>query len=171
MYYISCLSKNRDISASLHWPSETAFCRAASVTKGQYADDRTWLLILLITRHYCPTMQYKKKQNKCSSTSNKLWIVEWYQFEEEHVAFILMQMCLDWTVWTNLEGYLQLGCSLGVPGGLVGGSLDVHRHGEDWSVYWARLRQQAVLKTRVDLIQTHQSIHGVVWIRHSPVQD
>ena len=70
-----------------------------------------------------------------------------------------------------LEGYLELGGSLGVPGGLVGGSLDVHRHGEDRSMHRAGLGQQAVLKARVDLIQTHQSVHGVVWIGHSPVQD
>lgn len=70
-----------------------------------------------------------------------------------------------------LESYLELGGSLRVPGGLIGGSLDVHRHGEDRSVHWAGLGQQAVLEARVDLIQTHQSIHGVVWIHHPPVQD
>lgn len=69
-----------------------------------------------------------------------------------------------------LEGYLELGGSLGVPRGLVCGSLDFHRHGEDWSVHWAGLGQQAVLKARVDLVQTHQSIHGMVWIGHPPVQ-
>ncbi len=70
-----------------------------------------------------------------------------------------------------LEGYLELGSSLRVPGGLVGGSLDVHGHGEDRSMHWAGLGQQAVLKTRVDLIQTHESVHGVIWIRHPPVQN
>lgn len=70
-----------------------------------------------------------------------------------------------------LQGYLQLGGSLGVPGGLVGGSLDVHRHGEDGCVHRAGLGQQAVLEARVDLIQTHQGVHGVVWIRHPPIQD
>lgn len=36
-----------------------------------------------------------------------------------------------------LEGYLKLGGSLRVPGGLIGGSLDLHRHGEDWCMHWA----------------------------------
>lgn len=70
-----------------------------------------------------------------------------------------------------LECYLELGASLGVPGGLVGGSLNLHRHGEDGSVHRTGLGQQAVLEARVDLVQTHQSIHGVVWISHPPVQD
>lgn len=70
-----------------------------------------------------------------------------------------------------LQGYLELGGSLGVSGGLVGGSLNLHRHGEDWSVDWTGLGQQTVLKAWVNLVETHQSVHGVVWIRHSPVQD
>lgn len=69
-----------------------------------------------------------------------------------------------------LEGYLELGSSLGVPCGLVGCSLDFHRHGEDWSMYWAGLGEQAVLQAWVDLVQTHQSVHGVVWISHPPVR-
>lgn len=70
-----------------------------------------------------------------------------------------------------LQGHLELGRSLGVPRGLVGGSLNVHRHGKDRRVDRARLGQQAVLKARVDLVQAHQSVHGVVWISHPPVQD
>lgn len=66
---------------------------------------------------------------------------------------------------------MELGGPLGVPGGLVGGSLNVHRHGEDWSVDRTGLGQQAVLEARVDLVQTHQSVHRVVWICHPPVQD
>lgn len=70
-----------------------------------------------------------------------------------------------------LEGHLELGRPLGVAGGLVGGPLDVHRHGEDRGVHWAGLREQAVLQARVDLVETHESVHGVVRIRHLPVQD
>lgn len=47
---------------------------------------------------------------------------------------------------------MELGGSLRVPGRLVGGSLDVHRHSEDWSVHRAGLGQHAVLKAWVDLI-------------------
>lgn len=74
-------------------------------------------------------------------------------------------------VFKYLEGHLELGGSFRVAGGLVGVSLDVHGHGEDWSVHRARLGQQAVLKARVDLIETHQSVHGMVGIHHPPIQN
>lgn len=70
-----------------------------------------------------------------------------------------------------LESYLELGGSLWVPGGLIGVSLDVHGHGEDGSVHRARLGQQAVLEAWVDLIETHQSVHGMVGIHHPPIQN
>lgn len=71
----------------------------------------------------------------------------------------------------HLESHLQLGRPLGVAGGLVAGPLDVHGHGEDRSVHGARLGQQAVLEARVDLVQAHQGVHGVVGVGHPPVQD
>lgn len=70
----------------------------------------------------------------------------------------------------NLQGHLQLGRPLGVPAGLVCGSLDLYRHGEDRRVDRTRLTQQAVLKARMDLVQTHQSVHGMVRVSHPPVQ-
>lgn len=72
--------------------------------------------------------------------------------------------------WKHLERDLQLGSSLGVPRGLVGRSLDLHGHGEDGCVHGAGLGQQAILEPGLDLVQTHQSVHGVVGIRHPPVQ-
>lgn len=70
----------------------------------------------------------------------------------------------------HLESHLELGRSFGVAGGLIGGSLDVYGHGEDRSVHRTGLGQEAVLEARVDLIQPHQGVHGVVRIRHPPVQ-
>jgi len=70
-----------------------------------------------------------------------------------------------------LEGHLELGGPLGVAGGPVAGPLNLHRHGEDRRVHRAGLGQQAVLEARVDLVEAHQGVHGVVGIRHPPVQD
>lgn len=66
---------------------------------------------------------------------------------------------------------MELGGPLGVAGGLIGGSLDVHGHGEDWSVHGAGLGQQAVLEAWVYLIETHQCVHGMVGIHHPPIQN
>jgi len=85
-----------------------------------------------------------------------------------HISVTLLRLfkpCL------YLEGDLELCCSLGVPSGLIGGSLDLDRHGEDWSVDGARLGQQAVLQPRPDLVQAHQGVHWLVGVYGFTIQD
>lgn len=70
-----------------------------------------------------------------------------------------------------LHSYVQLGGFLGRARSFINGSVQIYRHGEDWSVNRARLGQQAVLQPRPDLVQPHQSVHGLVGVDGFTVED
>lgn len=63
-----------------------------------------------------------------------------------------------------LDGDVELGGLLGGSGRFVNGSVQIHRHGEDRGVNWARLGQQAILQPRSDLVQPHQGVHWLVGV-------
>lgn len=61
----------------------------------------------------------------------------------------------------HLYGYVQLGGALGGTGRLEGLAVHLHGHREDRDVDRAGLREQLVLETRLQLVEPHQSVHGL----------
>lgn len=70
-----------------------------------------------------------------------------------------------------LDSNMELGCLLGGSRCFINSSIQVHRHGEDWSVYWPRLGEQAILQPWSDLVQTHQGVHWLVGVYGFTVED
>lgn len=66
---------------------------------------------------------------------------------------------------------MELGCLLGGSRCFINSPVQVHRHGEDWSVYWPRLGEQAILQPWSDLVQTHQGVHWLVGVYGFTVED